>query len=1687
MTEEKKPAKKHLGPANKLARVLLKLILFLLLFVVILFLLVLTPPVQRFATTKVERYLQKKLKTRVEIGSIGFGLSGNVNLNDIYIEDQQKDTLLSGGSLKANINIGRLFSNEIEIKDVALENITAKIKRILPDTAFNFQFVVNAFVAEESKKGDTAKTAPLKLNVYNLDLRNIRLIYTDAITGNDMLARIGDLTANIDTLDIYASHYSIPLLMARNVVARINQTKPLVTAEPASKDIAEANGPIPFKLNFGEIDLSKIDLQYKNDVSAFYTTMNIGRLFTQGKNIDLQNRQLYLSELQLNNTHAAIRMGNKQQAKVVEKELEKEIEIQKTKNWAVLIDKIQMDNDHIEFDNDTKPKQPHGIDYAHFDGDSLTLHINDFVLSDDSIGAVVTKASFKEQSGFELDALEGELLYANNQSYLKNLLIKTPGTELKRDVLLTYSSYAALTDSFQKTQVDVDIPDSHIQVKDILSFAPQLRSQPAFSNPGEVWHLNLQANGNLDRLHIEALQFDGFNDTRIDASGTLATFANPNQAGGTLTIRKLHTSKADIALLTGQNLSKLPVNLPNSFDARGTIAGGMNNLNANLSIASSAGGLTVNGRFRNLSKPTAAHYAATISTNGLQLGSILQNTEMGAVSATITASGQGFTPQSMHTQLKGNIYSFGFNNYTYRNIALSGTIRNNKFDAHINSRDPNAFMNIQASGNLADNSFFKINGFVDSLKTLPLRLTTEPLVFRGQIDADIPNLTQDYLQADILLTKALLVSGTERLELDTLHLVSDRTDSGQYLRLNSDVLNAQLNGKYRLADLAKIFEDNIQPYFSTTPYKRATAVQPYDFSFTADMVYTPILSRFIPNLKKAEAVHAEGRLATGEGMQASLNSRYILFGPNEINNLNLKLNTATNGLQLEGTVSRLKSGNSFDLLNTRLSATALNNNINFNLRVGDKSDNNRYLLSGLLTQPSPGDFRLSLRPDSLLLNYEPWTLSPNNSLSFINNNIIADNFILQKGNQKLSLQSAGSSGNVPLNVGLSNFRLATITGFIKADSLLVDGTMNGDVELRNLMQQPVFTSDLTISNLSFKKDTLGNVRMMVSSAGNNYNANVNLTGYGNDIALTGSFAPQGSTDLSLNLDLAVRQLQLKSLQGVLAGFVTSASGAITGNVAINGTASQPKVQGALNFDTASISTKVLGGPLTIDKEKLTVTENGFVFDDFAIRDSANNALTLNGNVATTNFINYSFNLDVDADHFRAINNSKKDNKIFYGQLVVSTDLHIAGNDEKPIVDGALTVNDGTHFSVVIPQAEPGVVSREGVVQFVDFDAPENDSLFRTAYDSLNTSELIGFDILTNITIQKEAIFNVIVDAANGDFLNLRGTGQLSAGIDPSGKISLTGTYVIEEGAYQVSFNFLQRKFVIDKGSKIVWMGDPTSAEVEVTAIYVVNTAPIDLVEAQIDPAERNYYLQKLPFQVLLKLTGELMKPNITFDIKLPTDRNYNVGGNVIPTVNNELSRLRQEPSEINKQVFAVLLLNRFVGANPFESSAGGFNARTFARQSVSKLLTEQLNNLAAGLINGVDINFDVASSNDYSTGERRSRTDLNVGLSKRLLNDRLSVSVGSNFQLEGPQQVNQSSNNIAGNVSVNYQLSKDGRYMIRFYRKNDYEGTVDGYIIETGLGFIMTVDYNRLSEILHARKTRKQSQERVNQNQQQQQ
>ena len=195
-------------------------------------------------------------------------------------------------------------------------------------------------------------------------------------------------------------------------------------------------------------------------------------------------------------------------------------------------------------------------------------------------------------------------------------------------------------------------------------------------------------------------------------------------------------------------------------------------------------------------------------------------------------------------------------------LNVNGAINGSSLNVVTDINDPNLDLNGTLTGNISDNPSFHFTGMLDSIKTFPLNLTPQPAIVRGKIDANIPLINENYLEANVLMTNALLVSADQRLPLDTIEFVSGRNDTAQFMTLRSDVANARLNGQYRYTDLGKIFQKSIEPYFQVAPANTLTDVQPYNFSFTADIANAPVLIAFVPGLKSFEPIHIDGSAST---------------------------------------------------------------------------------------------------------------------------------------------------------------------------------------------------------------------------------------------------------------------------------------------------------------------------------------------------------------------------------------------------------------------------------------------------------------------------------------------------------------------------------------------------------------------------------------------------------------------------------------------------------------------------------------------------------------------------------------------------------------------------------------------------------------------------------------------------------
>lgn len=1647
------------------------------LLLVLIIVLIQIPSIQNFAKDKAVTFLQNKIGTPVRIDRLNIKFPKTIVLEGIYFEDQQKDTLLAGQKILVDVSMFKLLNSELEVNEVGLEGIRANIYRKGTDTNFNFQYIVDAFASGDKKPVDTTSGGSFKIDIKHVHLEKILATFRDDITGNDVYAYLGEFETHLEKFNLDSMEFDIPEVILKNSTARFYQHKPMV--EPRTEaEVKQANTEAvheaqststPLNLTLGKLALEGIDFDFKNDVSAVEARIKFQELSAKPEKIDLATLFIKLKSLDLHGLDANIHLGATPPSKEVEEQATASVEAQAENPWKFIVDEIDLTNNHLKFDNDNSPRQPRGMDFAHLDVNGLIINASNLELTPVAYKGSVNNIAFTEQSGFVLHELKTDFIYNEKGAGLNNLYLKTDKTELRNKIGATWTSLESLATNIGDMQLVADLDDCTLAFEDVLTFVPTLATAPPFKgNEHAVVKLDAQVNGyvkNLDIKNFEVRGQQGIPNTGAKIAGTIKGLPDANKAYFNLHIAYARTTAADLNTLLPAGTLPNTIRVPEVMGIKGLFNGGMNDFKTNLQIATSRGVADVNGTIRGMGKS----YNMDAAVGSLDLAYILKDPSMGKVTAKALVNGSGFDPKTMVANVKAKVISAGFNGYVYQNLDLNAQIKSGNVVAKAQMRDPNLRFDLDATA-LLKNEFpaIKMELQLDSVNLKDLNLYAEDLKIHGLIKADLPSTNPDALQGTVRITDLIVANnGTRYPVTDTIAIDADVNGAQRTIIINSEVINAKLDGEYKLTEIAPSVMGVINKYYSIPGYK-PTAVSPQMWTLTASVLPSRLLYAFVPALKGSDSINARINFnSAASDLDLRVSAPKVMYGANTLDSITLTANTGAEvlnyALTLEG------AGTPTMRLNrTAIVGNVADNIISTDLKVQGAEQKTQYALGATINASDTTAIVISLK-DRLLLDYDAWTVQPNNAVQIGAKGLVVQNFGISSDGQSLTANSESPVANSPIRVSFNAFRIKTITNIAGQDSTLADGLINGFAEVENFETSPIFRSDLNIADLSLFADTLGNLVVKVDNeTANSLSANVSLSGKGNDLTLIGTY---GIETKVVDMDLNLNSIDLQTIKAVSAGQISAADGFLKGQFSITGFDTAPKINGNMHFEDAYVTPTLLGSKFVLTNNPITVNGTGIHFDKFSLTDSAKNQAIIDGDVLTKDFKNFAFNLNVTADEFQVANSVKTANgneQPFYGKLNVSTNTSVRGDMNLPIVKSKVSVNRNTDFWYILPTANPELQSREGVVKFVDMDHLKDTAIFQLKSDSV-AKLASGIDLEATITTDSDAIFHVVIDESNGDAVNIQGVAELQAVIDQSGKISLTGTYVMNEGSYLLTLSALKRKFIVKPGSNIVWNGDPLSATVDLTAIYVANTAPIDLLQAQLssqDVSEKNKYNEKLPFQVNLIMKGELMKPIISFDIELPDK----VAGRW-PDVATKLSQVRTDPSELNKQVFALLLLNRFVGENPLESSASnGPIAETFVRQSASRLLTDQLNKLAGNLIKGFELNFGVNSGSDYSTGEYATRTDLNVGLSKKLLNDRLRVNVGSNFQLEGPSNSNRQVSNLAGDVSIDYLLTSDNRYVLRAYRANEYQGVAAGQVIETGASLIFNMDYNKFKEVFRFRK-----------------
>lgn len=1639
------------------ARIIVKIIIWavgiLLFLIVLLFILIQLPAVQNFAKNKIVQWVEQKIHTHVSLKTLSIKFPQRITLDSLFIQDEKKDTLIAAKNLEVQINLWKLLRQEINIPSIKLEGVRTHIYRIAPDTSYNFEFIIRAFASSSDSGADsTATSSSWNLSFNTIHLKNIHASFQDDAIGNKTDISLGNFLVSVDTFDLQKMRFSIPRIIWNNTNGYFLQYQPTIQLAMPQQATNATSNILP-AIHLKDISFQRIGFLYADSVNGIYSQLNLGKLNLLVEQFDLNRLLFAINTFNLSDTKARFAI----QQTTTNSKNNVPSKDTAVANWLFSVKQLNVNNNEFRFDNNTSTTQTNGgINYNHLFLQQFSLQSSNLLFTPTSYKGNISQLTFQEQSGFALQKCSVNFLYSDTAAYLQQLFIQTPYSVLKRSITAHYPSLQQLTTKPEQVTVAIDLNHSIIGMKDVLFFQPSLQKNMK-GRENETIQLHTQMNGSLQQLTVPVFELSGLSNTRLSLNGNIKEVTKSNKAFYNVTLKSLSSSAKDVNVFMPS--SEQSFRLPEQFTASGFFKGTLKDFKTELSLRTNRGNINTEAALQ-----PNEQYNAQVEIQNIQAGYLLkQEKTLQNITAHFTAKGKGFNIQQAEGEAALLIDSATLNNYTYKNITANARVQNKNIVAKAMAQDKHLAFNLEGKGNFTGKEpSLKLHIQLDTLEAQALHFTPDTLNAHVEITADIATANVDSLTGFLLVRNLRLENGKQKITTDSIVLNAERKDSIQTISLYSEIAKAVMKGNYELSKIGNAFQQTLNTYYplGNSSHKKISKQQA---NIQLTVLPSPLLWQIMPSLKGSDSIALTSSLNTANSsFSLNIKNKRLIYEQLQIDSFNIAAKTEQQQLKLAASVNQLQMP-SLVLYNTLIEANVNRNNIHAAITLKDAKNKTQYLIATRVDSIKPV-IRFSLIPDSLILDYNKWYVAKDNFIQLDTSSILVHNFSLQHGNQNIKLQSNPEEKNAPLEMLLQQFQIATLTKMAHQDSLLIDGTINGTATVKNIFSQPTFTGNIGIDSLSYKKTVLGNLLVKVNNEeANTFNADVSLKKINNNISLKGSYNTQQG---AFNLLLQAEPLNLSILQPFVAEQVNNLRGNMHARINLQGTIDTPKINGTLRFDSATITSVLTGEPLFLKNETIRLNQQGVHFSQFTLLDSAKNKAVLNGDIFTKNFKQFFLNANLHTRNFRLINTAQATGQPFYGKANIDADAYVRGNMNAPNIEAFLLLNKETNFFVVLPSSNPEVVSREGVVIFTDSlqNIPTTDTIRKAGY----TSQMQGANVSANIETDSSARFTLIIDERNGDALTVRGLSDLSLQIDRSGKLSLTGNYELTSGSYNLSLNFLKKRFDIQKGSTIIWTGDPTSANINITAVYTSNAAPIDLIQQQLagrSSVEVNRFKEKLPFQVLLKMKGELLKPIVSFDIVLPEDELSQW-----PEVDAKLQQLRTDEAELNKQVFALLLLNRFMQENPFESAAGGGGIETAVRQSASRILTDQLNQLVGNMIQGVDINFDVASQEDYSTGTAQYATDVNVSVSKGLMNDRLRVNVGSSFQVEGPQNTNRQTSNIAGDVSVDYKLSKDGRYMLRVYRINQYEGVLEGQVIETGASFIVTFDYNKFKELFQGKK-----------------
>ncbi|GEM_PF-2934549 len=1598
-----------------------------------------------FVQSKIVGYVVNMVKEKtgaeVSIRKIYLSFPKNLTIRDLLIQDERPDTLAFIHRADINVSLIGLLQNKIHIREAEINGLIAEVYRRPHEKDFNYQFIIDGFSGNTPKQKDTTGSSwEFELGI--IKLADNRADYLDSLNQQFHQLKLGELELRTDNFDLENGDFGVPVLKLKDTHYSFISNSTQDTIE-----MDDETAGIPFVISNELIELENVSFTFQ-DANRISMDISVGNLEAKPEKLDLNKQEILINSFLLDHPQVKISTSNPDTTAI--KPEPKQFAINNANTifgeigWTVATQEIEIEKGLFAMHNRSLPESDL-FDPNHLQFEEINMISENTFFSDSLIRANISKLEAVGSEKMHLQEFLVDFSMMPSEIKADNFRLKTNRTNLSGKLGMQFPSINQIGDNPSELNMLVDLEPGIIALSEVLYFIPQFEGREKLSSLSNLNpEISVHVSGKLNNLDIRKFRLNIPEKLTADLQATISGLPDMNRLGYSLNLKEL---KGDDFFLShfveDTSIQKM---IPKTWSVHGKLDGTTKQFDSDLAMHTSFGNLYGKG-IVNFDKLNSQTTRFNLTGEKVAVGKIIGSSKIETADFHFDLISNNLS--DLKGQLSGVIDKVIFNCYEYRNLQVQ-IDSDERIEFKLASEDPNVNLQIAGNAMMQDSSYHVNYNFdIENLDLLATELAKKNYrihtVISGEYDIDPDEFFKGETEiSDLIITVDSVQHTFESVKISSL-VQKDNID----FKLNSEVVTGYLKGNADIKDIGDIINNKIQSFVGTPDSTLDFSDKSIDFelNFLQEDLVTTLLVQNLESIKIDEFTgHYDGRKDEFSG---NIKISEIRYGNLGLDSVSLNAMADADTMYADLFIEQFLM-DTLAIRQLNFGAYFQEDTISTTFQKFDSAMNPQYFVRNKI-KLSKGDLYVIFPNEQITWNSQHWKRNDVQVLDLKDS--IKNNVSYSNGSQKINFISSLKQ----LSISFDQFNLSNYINFFElSDSIpLLAGVLNGEVMLRTSSSFP-FEVDLQLNDLYFLENELGNINLIADKdEAGLFHFGIASQYKQNLLRLRGDYKSLAN-DYQYHADLLVNWKDLDYFEPFLDNTIDF-SGEIIGEARFSGTREAIRADGKINFNDVRLSYAELNTSYTVNSGLLEFADDQLLVKDFRIHDQNSNPLNASGKINYAQLNNLTYDLKLSSQNFLIMNNSSKENEKVYGKLLLTSNIDLHGTSSKPILRSDLKLESGTNMTYVMPGQSLELVTDQGVVVWNDDKITEvSTGVFES--DSINKF-MEDYQLTVNLEIDKNVSFTLITDPNSGDIAQCNLNGKLvykqESGKDPN----LTGVIETEKGFYELSFyGLVKKRFTVTPGSRIGWSGDIMDGIIDIEARYETktNSAALMANEGMVG----NQYNQRLDYFVVLDIGGMLKNPELKFllDLKEEYKRSYSI-------IANKLQQLNMPENEVerNKQVFALLVTGGFIADSPVAGSGASSNnfATSAARNSVNGILTQQLNNITGQYIKFVDFNVGVNTYENYSTGHSETKTDLDLQVSKKLFNDRVTVEVESSINIDNNSTQNAAKPGKTTNFeyAVLYDLTESGNYKVKAFRENAYD-LFDGEIQNSGVAFIFMRDFN---------------------------